>query len=271
MRGITRYIEDLTRSRRPRRFRASAEDADEARAAITLRAARAGSGAPAEEFVTALHKKLAAELDPPAPGRTVRARRTFLRAAAALTAAVAGGVADHVLTPGAAGTPAATGTLLPTGGIWLTVALSADLGDGAVRGVTAGAVTCFVERAGGQVRAVSGICTHQGCRLNLDANPARLVCPCHGATFGLDGKVLAHEFPWPLADLPQVEVREARGTVQVYAPGGAVTGPRDGPSSHSSALPAGDSPSGPASATHAASHVTALPDPDPDPDPDPEG
>jgi hypothetical protein len=108
MRGITRYIEDLSRSRRPRRFRVTAEDAGLAGVAITLRSARPGSGAPAEGFVTALHKKLAAGLDPPAPRPAVRARRSFPRAVTALAAALTDGVADHVLTSGAAGAPAAT-------------------------------------------------------------------------------------------------------------------------------------------------------------------
>lgn len=220
MRGITRYIEDLVRSRRPKRFRASEEDIAMARTAITLRAARPGSGAPAEEFVTALHKKLAAELDPPAVHRAVGARRTFLRTATVAGAAAAGAGIDHMLTsrtpPGSS--PIAGGTLTPSHGIWLTAAASADLPEGAVRAFTAGAISGFIERAGGQLRAVSGTCTHQGCRLALAARPARLVCPCHGATFALDGAVLTHKFPVPLAALPRIKVREANGVVQVYAP-----------------------------------------------------
>jgi nitrite reductase/ring-hydroxylating ferredoxin subunit len=224
MRGITRYIEDLVRSRRPRRFRASEEDVGIARTAITLRAARPGSGEPAEEFVTALHKKLAADLDPPAVhrARAPGARRTFLRTATVVGAAAAGAGAgiDHVLASRApsVASPIPAGTLVPSDGVWLTAATSADLPEGAVRAFTAGAVSCFVERAGGQLRAVSGICTHQGCRLALAAGPARLACPCHGATFALDGTVLTHKFPVPLAALPQIEVREANGAVQVYAP-----------------------------------------------------
>jgi cytochrome b6-f complex iron-sulfur subunit len=219
MRGISRYLEDLIASRRPRRFRASADDAAIARAAITLRAARPGSGEPAEEFVTALHNKLAAELDPPA----ARGRRTFLQAATAVGAAAvgaaAGAGADHVLTSRTPpGPPAAAGTLTPSRGTWLTVAAAADLPDGAVRPFTAGAVTGFIQRHRGQLRAVSGICTHQGCKLALAARPARLVCPCHGATFALDGAALTHRFPGPLAALPRLQVREAGGAVQVYAP-----------------------------------------------------
>lgn len=219
MRGITRYIEDLVRSRHPRRFRASEEDAGLARVAITLRAARPGSSVPAEDFVTALHKKLAAELDPPAPRRAAGTRRALLRAAAVIGATATGAGIDHGLVSrtAAPGSSAAAGTLTPSHGTWLTVAASADLPDGTVRGFTAGVVAGFIERAGGQLRAVSGICTHQGCRLTLAADHARLVCPCHGATFGLNGAVLTHKFPIPLAALPRLEVRETGGAVQVYA------------------------------------------------------
>jgi cytochrome b6-f complex iron-sulfur subunit len=137
----------------------------------------------------------------------------------AAVGAAAGVGVDHVLTPRTTPGPSpAAGTLTPSHGIWLTVAASADLPDGAVRPFTAGAVTGFVERHAGQLRAVSGICTHQGCRLDLAARPARLVCPCHGATFALDGAVLIQKFPGPLAALPRLAVREADGAVQIYAP-----------------------------------------------------
>ena len=224
MRGLTRHVEDLIRSRRPRRFKASEDDAAMVRAAITLRAARPGSGEPTDEFVTALHKKLAAELDPLPARRAAAGRRTFLRVAAmsggAAAAVAAGAGIDHVVTSRTApqSAPAGQGTLTPSRGTWLTVAYSADLPDGAVRPFTANAVTGFIERTDGQLRAVSGICTHQGCRLAFAARSDRLVCPCHGATFALDGTVLAHKLPVPLEALPRIEVREVSGAVQVFAP-----------------------------------------------------
>lgn len=240
MRSITRYIEDLVRCRRPRRFRVREVDADLARAAIALRAARPGSGAPAEDFVTALHKKLAAELDPPAPPRAAGTRRAVLRAAAVVGATATGAGIDHALTsrtttPG----PSAAGTLTPSHGTWLTVAASTDVPDGTVHGFTADAVTGFIERNDGRLRAVSGTCTHQGCRLALAAGPARLVCPCHGATFGLNGAVLSHNFPIALAALPRLEVREIGGAVQIYAPALAR------PARSQSPLAAGPAPSNP--------------------------
>jgi cytochrome b6-f complex iron-sulfur subunit len=65
---------------------------------------------------------------------------------------------------------------------------------------------------------VSGVCTHQGCRLALAAGTARLVCPCHGAQFALDGAVIWHRHTITLTALPRLAVREAGGFVQVYAP-----------------------------------------------------
>ncbi len=242
MRDIARYVEDLVRSRRPRRFQASGEDASLARTAITLRSARPGSGAPRDEFVTALHKQLAAELDPPAPRQTASARREFLRAATVAGGAmVAGAGIDHALTAQTT-TPGPRGavTLTPDQGAWHTVATSAELPDGAVRAFTMGAITGFVQRAGGRLRAVSGICTHQGCRLALAASPARLICPCHGATFALDGAVLAHRLPVTLTALPRLAVREAGDAVQVYAPSTATIPP--GPASHRRTWPASARP-----------------------------
>jgi cytochrome b6-f complex iron-sulfur subunit len=243
MRGITRYVEDLVRSRRPRRFAADEDSAALAQTAITLRAARPGSGAPREEFVLALRKRLARELDPAGPSPAARpasnGRRAFLRAATVTGGvAVAGGAAlagagvEHALSAGSPA-PAPNGAgpppeLVPDQGTWLTVAISGQLPEGAVRPFTAGAVVGFVSRAEGQLRAVSGICTHQGCRLSLaspgaqvadrPATPATLICPCHGATFAANGAVLAHRLPIRLTNLPLLDVREAGGAVQVYAP-----------------------------------------------------
>jgi len=102
------------------------------------------------------------------------------------------------------------------------VSASADLAEGGVQGFDLGTVVGFVARAGGQLRAVSGVCTHLGCRLALDSAARRLDCPCHRTSFALSGELLRHQLPAPLAALPQFEVREVHGEVQVYAPPGPV-------------------------------------------------
>lgn len=228
MHGITRYIEDLLRSRRPRAFRVGPEEAALARTAIILRSARPGSGVPTEEFVTGLHNRLAAELEdarlePEAPGRP---RRALLRAAAVAAGAVATGAGlAHLLTVrGNAPAPQAGATISPDQGSWQAVLASTDLPEGAVHPFTVSTLTGFVERTGGRLRAVSGICTHQGCLLALAETTSELECPCHGAVFALDGSVLRHRLSIQLSALPQIEVRESDGLVQAYAPQPSATG-----------------------------------------------
>jgi nitrite reductase/ring-hydroxylating ferredoxin subunit len=222
-----RFIADLLRGRRPRSFRADDADAAQLRAAITLRSAQPGSAAPREEFVTDLHRRLAAELtgQPTDPAQTQpkqpvnRTRRRLVQATSlAAAAAAVGAVVDHTVTrPSLAGSGEAQ-TLTPTTGQWRTVSASADLTEGAVQAFDLGSVIGFVERTGGRLRAVSGVCTHLGCRLALDAPARRLDCPCHRTSFALNGELLTHQLPVAPPALPHLQVREADGAVQIYAP-----------------------------------------------------
>ncbi|HJT02566.1 MAG TPA: Rieske (2Fe-2S) protein [Pseudonocardiaceae bacterium] len=231
-RGARRFIADLLRGRRPRSFRADDTDAGQLRAAITLRAGQPGSAVPREQFVTDLHRRLADELTPePAealqtrPRRAVDGTRRRLVQATSLAAAAAavGAVADHALTSrGPAPAGGGEQTLVPTTGQWRTVSASAELTEGAVRSFDIGTVVGFVARSGGALRAVSGVCTHLGCRLALDAPARRLDCPCHNTSFALSGELIAHQLPTPPPPLPQLEVREAHGEVQIFAPPGSV-------------------------------------------------
>jgi nitrite reductase/ring-hydroxylating ferredoxin subunit len=225
-RGLLRYIEDLLRGNRPRPFRAEQTDVAELRTAIELRAARPGSGVPREEFVTQLQQRLATELaDTPTWGATriVGTRRQFGKGAAiAAAAAAVGAVVDHTLTAGRSDAGPETGheanTLTPTAGDWRTVAASEQLPDGAVRAFDLGTIVGFVHRTDGVARAVSGSCTHQGCRLLLDATTRRLDCPCHTTVFAVTGEPLTHQLPIIPPPLPQLVTREVNGAVQVYAP-----------------------------------------------------
>lgn len=49
---------------------------------------------------------------------------------------------------------------------------------------------CAVSRdAGGDLHAVSAICTHLGCVVGFNPAERSWDCPCHGSRFGIDGDV----------------------------------------------------------------------------------
>ncbi|MGW2818723.1 QcrA and Rieske domain-containing protein [Streptomyces sp. NPDC001415] len=228
--ALWRYVEALLRSRRPRPFRTRPQDTEVLRTAITLRAARPGSDVPREEFVSALHARLAREMTeaatsgarPVAERRTGSARRRVVQGAALVAASAVGVIVGRSLDGGTTDAQerggSASATLQPNRGEWRTVAAGADLPSGAVRAFETEAVSGFVSREGTRLRAVSGVCTHQGCALVLDRAAQQLNCPCHNSAFAVTGEVLHHQLPIPLRALPRIAVREADGQVQVYLP-----------------------------------------------------
>jgi nitrite reductase/ring-hydroxylating ferredoxin subunit len=98
------------------------------------------------------------------------------------------------------------------------VGASADLPKGGAMAFDLGSVNGFVHRADAKVEAVSGVCTHQGCKLWLDAPDSRLRCPCHSTSFSLGGDTVTHQLPTAPPPLPKFEVREINGVIEVLAP-----------------------------------------------------
>jgi Rieske Fe-S protein len=41
----------------------------------------------------------------------------------------------------------------------------------------------------GELKAISALCTHQGCTVRWQSADQPLICPCHGSEFDLNGKV----------------------------------------------------------------------------------
>lgn len=129
-RNLSAFLDALAAGRRPKRFRADADDAEVLRAAVELRAARPGDAEPTAAFTEGLFQQLseqAKRLPEPTPIRTAsrpRARTVLLGAAAA--AVLVGGTAavTDTLTSagghGAAQVPAGsalrTGTFLSADG-----------------------------------------------------------------------------------------------------------------------------------------------------------
>lgn len=222
-RAVRRFVKDLLQQRRPHRFKADADDAAELRAAVALRAAGPDNG-PSDSFVEGLHQRLRSELAENVEAPRPASRRRFVASVAAASVVSVGiGVAvdQTVLSQGDQGTDDTAGgdqTVVPDSGEWRAVVAAKDLPEGGVRPFDLGTINGFVHRTDGELRAVSGVCTHLGCKLALDPPKRQLNCPCHNAAFGVDGAVLHHRLPIALKPLPHLVVRESEGVVQVFVP-----------------------------------------------------
>jgi nitrite reductase/ring-hydroxylating ferredoxin subunit len=231
---VDRYVDRLLRRRRPKAFAPTQDELAVLRTSIDLAAAAPNADEPRPAFVEGLRGRLAdreraaqkaVEAQRPAWRSTPR-RRVLAAGALTATGAAAGAAIESLI--GAAGATVAApddqrgpqSEITPTRGAWRSVADSTALPEGAMLPFDLGSVTGFLRRVSGRVQAVSGICTHQGCRLDLDAARTLLTCPCHGATFTSAGLNLTHPRPasQALPPLPRLPVREQDGRIQVYAP-----------------------------------------------------
>jgi cytochrome b6-f complex iron-sulfur subunit len=235
-RRLAAFVEALVHGRRPGGFKADPEDAQAIRAAIELRASEPGAAEPTDEFVRGLQDRLRERLEAsaslPAEGagaegaaektdlgvRRISRRRLLEGAGIAASAALLGGVADHLIEGGTALQQGAQQPMVPDGGRWVTVASADRVASSRVTPFVMNDVAGFVVNEGGTLRGLSGTCTHQGCVLHANAGSGRLDCPCHGASFSLDGAVLFQEFAGPLRPLPTLRVRRSGNDVQVFLP-----------------------------------------------------
>jgi Rieske Fe-S protein len=220
--GLRRYIDDLLRGRRPRPFRPDDFEAAQLRTAIDLQAARPGADAPRPEFLADLHRRLEEQQgESPASSRPSATRRQVIVGTSAAAVAAAAAVSVDRLVVQGEKPPSETtagGELTPNAGVWQRVAASSDVSDGTMHPFDLGSVVGFVRRVNGKPEAVSGVCTHQGCRLWFDAPDDRLRCPCHTTSFAPTGQVLTHQLPIAPKPLPALEVREVDGVIEVFAP-----------------------------------------------------
>lgn len=225
-RGLRRYVDDLLRGRPPKPFAPDDFEAAQIRTAIELRAARHDEeDAPRQEFLDDLNRRLAEQMSgAPAPAATKQSatrRQVIVGTSAAAAAAAAAVSIDRAVIGGPAQGPTpdvAGGQLTPNDGRWQRVASSSDVPDGVMHPFDLGSVTGFVRRVDGKPQAISGVCTHQGCRLWFDAPDDTLRCPCHTTSFSPTGQVLTHQLPIAPKPLPALMVREVNGVIEVFAP-----------------------------------------------------
>jgi cytochrome b6-f complex iron-sulfur subunit len=68
----------------------------------------------------------------------------------------------------------------------------------------------FLIRKGNSFRAVSAVCTHLGCTVNLNPDGKGFACPCHGSRFDEQARVIGGPAPKPLAWFPVSLSRDGR-------------------------------------------------------------
>jgi cytochrome b6-f complex iron-sulfur subunit len=223
-RTVRRFVVGLLRGQPTERARPDDFEAEQMKTAIELRAARLGSDAPREEFVTDLHRRLAAEMAEEQPAvshsRWAPRRREVVIGGSVAAASAAAGlvVGRNLLAPTETQHATPQRELDPNAGAWRPVGASVDLPEGSALGFDLGSVNGFVHRTDAKLEAVSGVCTHQGCKLWLDAPESRLRCPCHSTSFSLEGTTITHQLPVAPPPLPRFQVRELNGVIEVFAP-----------------------------------------------------
>jgi len=172
--------------------------------------------------------------DPPPPASDAT-RRRFLQVA---TCAVGGGVGAALLVPVARLVGHTVGTVVVSAPTDPIDAIAADqVGALPVRVplVAARVQDAYASTANvvlgaawlrrgkdGQIAALSSVCPHKGCAIGFAEGAQRFECPCHSATFDLDGNRLSGPAERGLDPLPVII---ERGRVKVtwvrYQNGGA--------------------------------------------------
>jgi cytochrome b6-f complex iron-sulfur subunit len=216
---LARAVDAMLHDRRPRRFPADPDEAAQLQAAAMLHSAHPGADLPSAEFVDRLGQQLRRQVsadDEAARPQLWAGRRAFLRGAGIAAAAVATGVGVDraVVTLRSSSLGQSDMNVPDAGGWWAPVATLTAVRSSPGLRFRAGSVEgVLVARADGGVDALSAVCTHLGCLLNVDAANRRLACPCHAATFTLDGTPNSREY---LRPLPRLKSRVSGEHVEVY-------------------------------------------------------
>lgn len=67
-----------------------------------------------------------------------------------------------------------------------------------------------------EVTVLSNRCTHLSCRVNWNEEKQTYICPCHDATFSLDGEVLGGPPPRPLDRYEGEALKIEEGVVSIF-------------------------------------------------------
>jgi len=159
-------------------------------------------------------------------------RRDLIRGGIGAAAGVGAGVIGVSLSSRQPPVPTlgGDGPLVTGEGFWVEVARLTDLPPGSALRFTTAAFDGFVVNDGGEIRALSSVCTHMGCTLQYRPEWQDLRCPCHAASFDLAGRLAngrrtwseepyrgdARAYPIELPDLVRPEVKVSDGAILVW-------------------------------------------------------
>jgi cytochrome b6-f complex iron-sulfur subunit len=214
---VNAFVDRLLADKRSRRYPATPEEFEAIQVAIRLRAARPGSELPDPAFMERLGHRLRSELGEVEMDRNRITRRGIFRTAAvAAGAIVVGGAADRLQQRTVP--PLSTQSLVPDAGSWRPVAAVSALPTGQAMRFSTEEVHGILINDGGRVRALSGVCTHLGCLLTINAEAQTFDCPCHDLAFSWSGSVLYYRLQSRPAALPEILTRVRGGTIGVLLP-----------------------------------------------------
>ena len=215
---VARFVDELLHGRRPHRFEATHEEAEAMTAAVSLSAARVGADVPDKAALDRIHQRLADALNESEVVDRRLSRRAWLRTAGAAAAAVVVGVGldEVVRNRQESGRAGGSATLLPDNGSWRPVAAVNEIPTGHAMQVSTASLDAVIINDGGTITAVSGVCTHLGCKLQPDDANRKLNCPCHQTAFSWSGKVLYYRLKAAPPNLPQIPSRVNKGQVELY-------------------------------------------------------
>ncbi|HEV3310115.1 MAG TPA: Rieske 2Fe-2S domain-containing protein [Chloroflexota bacterium] len=209
-------IERLLQDKSPKELAAGLEESEARLLQMAqLLRGRSTEAGPDPKFAGSLRSKVT-------KSRGISRRTAVVSGLGAIAAGVVAGIGlDHELRPD---TVASTTygnhepPLIGKKGHWANVANVAEVPEGSVKSFTVGAVAGYLYHKHGKYHARSRICTHMGCLLHHEHRRDRLVCPCHGAEFGLYGEMLKYPegHGQQLRRLPLLKVRRKGESIQVW-------------------------------------------------------
>ncbi len=62
----------------------------------------------------------------------------------------------------------------------------------------------YITRRGQDVKVLSNVCTHLSCRVKWHEDKQEYICPCHDASFNIDGQIISGPPPRPMDPMQSV-------------------------------------------------------------------